>query len=285
MRELWPDLAETSALTLRMGLGGGTRSFRNVMLNVDRAGRPEQIWFDADCSPIMDAQGAPAGTLIIYGETTQRVLAEERAAREIERLRRMFEQAPGFICFLSGPNYIVEFVNEAHKQLFGDHHAEGRRFVEAFADVGAHEALDRVFASGQRYVGRAEPVLIPKPDGRIEEHLLDVVLEPVTDDDGQVIGLFIEGLDVTEQVRAQEAADESERRLSAAVAVARLGAFEWNIDSGKATMDERAREIFAFGPNEDLTIQDVISHRSRGHEANPRRPGGIRGGVPDAARV
>jgi two-component sensor histidine kinase len=84
------------------------------------------------------------------------------------------------------------------------------------------------------------------------------VFAPVTDREGRIIGVFGEGFDVTEQVRTQAAAEESQRRLSAAVAIARLGAFEWDLETGRAILDDRAREIFAFGPGESLMIEDVV---------------------------
>jgi PAS domain-containing protein len=52
-------------------------------------------------------------------ETTARVLAERRLAEETERQRRMFEQAPGFICTLRGPDHVFDFVNDTYKRLFG----------------------------------------------------------------------------------------------------------------------------------------------------------------------
>jgi PAS domain S-box-containing protein len=261
IHESWPELAEMTGTTLATGLAGDTRSLRNLELTVNRAGQPQPIWHDVDCSPVLDELGRPAGVLIVNVDATQRVLAERKAALELARIGRIFEQAPGFICLLSGPNLIVQFVNEAHKRLFGDRNAEGRPYMEAFADVasvGAPELIIDAYATGERYVARAAPVLIPTADGGCEEHLLDVIMEPMTDDDGQVTGIFVEGFDVTEQVRAQAAAEESERRLSAAVAIARLGAFEWDLETGDATLDDRAREIFGFGATEVLRISDVV---------------------------
>src|SRR5262249_51829380 len=45
----------------------------------------------------------------------------------------------------------------------------------------------------------------------------------------------------------------------AAVAIARLGAFEWDLPTLQATLDDRAREIFGFEPDVPLTIPDVVA--------------------------
>jgi PAS domain S-box-containing protein len=258
--EAWPQTAATQMM--RSVLAGETLEFRDMEITTYRSGHAEQIWITSQCSPVRDEAGQPAGALIICIENTERVLAERRAAIELNRLRSIFEQAPGVIAMLSGPDHVYEFVNEAHKRLFGDRDLVGRPIREAMADLPdqSHiEVLDRVYATGERVVGRATPLLLPTASGDgFEERILDYIFEPVTDGEGRVVGVFIEGLDFTEQARAQAAAEESRRRLSAAVAIARLGAFEWDLDLNRATLDERAREIFGFGPDEELTVDDLV---------------------------
>src|SRR4051812_6639760 len=50
---------------------------------------------------------------------------------------------------------------------------------------------------------------------------------------------------------------ETEARLSAALSIAKLGTFEWDLLSDSVTCDERSREIFGFGPTEGCTIGEV----------------------------
>jgi PAS domain S-box-containing protein len=144
----------------------------------------------------------------------------------------------------------------------------GKPIREAFADIadqGFPDIVDRVWSTGERFIARAGRALLPRPsDGTWEEHFLDFVLEPITGEGGEVIGIFVEGFDVTDQVRAQAEVAESSQRLSAALAVARLGAFELDQLTGQATLDARAREIYGFGPDEKLMIADLtrrIDHR------------------------
>jgi PAS domain S-box-containing protein len=261
VREVRPDRISIVDQIISAGLAGQTVSLCALASKIQRSGRQEEAWFDLDCSPVRDERGEPAGVLIVSVDITQRVLAERKAARKLERQRAMFEQAPGFICLLSGPDLTVEFTNAAHRRLFGVHDAEGRPYMEAFAEIAARgepEILHQVYQSGTPYVGRAYPVVIPKPGGD-EEHLLDLVLVPVRDDDGHVQGLFFEGFDVTEQVRAQRAEEASNRRLGAALALARLGAFEWDGETETMTLDARACEIFGFGPDEHVTRDALVA--------------------------
>ena len=52
---------------------------------------------------------------------------------------------------------------------------------------------------------------------------------------------------------------ETEARLAAALAIAKLGTFEWNILTGSVTCDERSREIFGFAGAEGWAINEVIA--------------------------
>jgi PAS domain S-box-containing protein len=50
---------------------------------------------------------------------------------------------------------------------------------------------------------------------------------------------------------------EAEARLSAALSIAQLGTFEWNLLTDSVTCDERSRDIFGFGPSEGCAISEV----------------------------
>jgi two-component sensor histidine kinase len=261
LADVWPQGAWLSKEALGAGLSGRPLSVRDHELTLLRKGKTTQAWFDVDCTPLMDKRGRPSGVLMIWLETTARVLAQRNAVVDFERQRRIFDQAPGFICVLRGPNLVVEYSNIAHRRLFGGEGAVGKPYREAYAHLGDFdkpEILQRVYATGERHISRAERLRVPTAEGGIDERFIDLVLEPIMDDDGRVIGLFFEGFDVTEQVRAQTAAEESERRLSAAITIARLGAFEWDLETGRAIMDDRAREIFGFSLTDDLTVADVV---------------------------
>ncbi len=51
---------------------------------------------------------------------------------EGERLTRLFEQAPGFITTLKGPEHVFEFTNAAYRRLFGERGFVGRTVQEVF---------------------------------------------------------------------------------------------------------------------------------------------------------
>ncbi|HYF53145.1 MAG TPA: HWE histidine kinase domain-containing protein, partial [Salinarimonas sp.] len=76
VREGWPEVADFNDRVMRVGLAGGTLSFRDQELTLRRRGVPEPVWMNLDYSPVLDESGRPAGVLAIVVETTDRVLAE-----------------------------------------------------------------------------------------------------------------------------------------------------------------------------------------------------------------
>ena len=85
--------------------GRGATWQENHLVPITRDGFREDVYWTYSYSPI-DDQNAPngvGGVLVVCSETTQQVLAARRLEAETERLRGMFDQAPGFMALLSGP--------------------------------------------------------------------------------------------------------------------------------------------------------------------------------------
>lgn len=126
---------------------------------------------------------------------------------ESQRLRRLFDQAPGFICVLREPTHIFEFANAAYLRLVG-RDVIGKSVAEALPEVaeqGFVQLLDNVHASRQPFVGRETPIMLQRePGAELEACFLDFIYQPIVEADGRVSGVFVEGYDVTERVRAQK---------------------------------------------------------------------------------
>lgn len=164
----------------------------------------------------------------LVGRQIARSLADVKAL-ELERtrahadqdLRRIFEQAPSFVCIMKGPEHVFEFVNKAHLSLFNSAAWLGKPARQAFPDIagqGYFERLDEVYRTGTRFIAAAAPVRFRyATDSAAEERLLDFIYEPIRDEGGRITGIFCEGFDVTAQRRAEVALREQEVRLRALI--------------------------------------------------------------------
>ncbi|HEX7853460.1 MAG TPA: response regulator [Sphingobium sp.] len=140
-------------------------------------------------------------------------------ARELNdserRLRSLFEQAPGFIAILSGPDHVFEFVNATYGRLFGRDFL-GRSIAEIIPEVdeqGYLAILDGVYARGERFVATNTPFHLDEADGTRRRFNLDFIYEPIRDASGAVTGIFGEGPDTSELQRAETALREETRTL------------------------------------------------------------------------
>ena len=216
--EIWSDLEPMFAAVQR-----GERVFaEDGHFLMERADGPaDDAWFTYALSPVREEDGEIVAYFNPASETTGRVLADRamRAARADaeraeRRLRDVCAQAPAFLAVLQGPEHVFEFVNYSYLQLNGHRQVLGRSVAEGLPEAagqGFVALLDRVYRTGQRFIGREIPIMIERVRGApAEERVLDFVYQPITDAEGQSAGIVVHGSDVTEAVTARR---EVERLL------------------------------------------------------------------------
>ncbi len=246
--EIWPLIGHQVDFVMA---GLGSTWDENRQVPITRFGRLDEIYWTYSYSPIDDQTGpnGVGGVLVVCTETTESVLAERRLTEETQRQRRLFEQAPGFIAILSGPDHVFEFVNESYDRHFDRRGFVGRRVRDVFPELkgqGFFELLDRVYATGERFVASAMPVQLKAgPGAQPVEHLLDFIYEPVRAVDGSVTGIFVEGYDVTERSRAEAGLRTAEERYLALFNAIDQGfcTIELKFDEADRPVDYRFLEV------------------------------------------
>jgi hypothetical protein len=101
---LWSEIWDTLGPINASVLSGHAQWFEDMPFALAGRDRPVS-WFSFSYTPIRDDNDRIAGIFCAATETTEKVIAERRAASERERLTRMFEQAPGFMAVLEGPEH------------------------------------------------------------------------------------------------------------------------------------------------------------------------------------
>ncbi|MCJ2184332.1 PAS domain-containing protein [Novosphingobium sp. 1949] len=128
-----------------------------------------------------------------------------------ERLTRYFQEAPGFMAVLGGPDHRFELANSAYQKLVAHRAVVGMAVADALPEVveqGFVAILDEVRRSGRPYFGRALEVHLavdeagPGEEPRLERRYVDLVYQPILEADA-VTGIFVQGHDVTHGVEAQ----------------------------------------------------------------------------------
>jgi signal transduction histidine kinase len=223
-REVWSEIWDVVGpqQVAVMERGEATWNER-VRLLMERNGYQEETFFTWSYSPIYREDGAIGGLFCACTEETRHVAAErerDRLTAQAQDTARMlqawFDNAPGFIALLRGPEHRFEMINKAYLQLVGHRDIVGVPLHEALPEVGGQgfgQLLDEVRRTGRPFIGRGIGVKLQRePHAPAVERFLDVVYQPVLDAAGEVTGIFAQGQDVTEQVMATVALREADRR-------------------------------------------------------------------------
>ncbi|MDO9016283.1 MAG: PAS domain-containing protein [Deltaproteobacteria bacterium] len=201
----------------------------------------ERHW-SATHSPVLDAAGRVAFVLQHTVDVTELgargegghqpadaagVLSRARAVQvenarldaEREHLRMLFEQAPGFMCFLEGRDLVFTLANEAYLRLVGRDAIVGLPLRTALPEVveqGFVALLEGVYDRAEAYVGTDVRLLLQRRGAlEPEEVFVDFIYQPVRGADGATRGIFVQGHDVTARKVAEREREAARRAAEA----------------------------------------------------------------------
>ncbi|MBA3845339.1 MAG: PAS domain-containing protein [Planctomycetes bacterium] len=95
--ETWAEIWPTIGPLWREVGAGRSLSFDDLKLTIERHGYPEECWFSFSVSPVRDERGDVAGVLVVFIETTARVVSERRITDERERLSELADAMPQIV--------------------------------------------------------------------------------------------------------------------------------------------------------------------------------------------
>src|SRR3982751_1096328 len=122
----------------------------------------------------------------------------DKVLEERDALHSLFEQAPGFMAMLEGPDHRYTFSNAANNRLFGRTDLVGKTVAQAFPELveqGFIEKLNAAYLTGKPYVGNGLAFEIREtPDSEARQRIVNFVYQPIRAAPGApVTGIFIEG--------------------------------------------------------------------------------------------
>ena len=140
---------------------------------------------------------------------TERAGALEACLRfERSQLGVLLEKAPAFIVVVRGEHHTVELVNEAFHAIMGKRDIIGKTAREAAPDLvgqGFLEMADTVYRTGQPFTGKGMPAWVERvPGQRPVQVYVNIMFQPLREADGTISGVFVHGVDVTEETIAQQ---------------------------------------------------------------------------------
>src|SRR4051812_3233393 len=148
---------------------------------------------------------------------SQLLLARLRRTEQIHRddLRRIFMGAPMVMALLRGPDHVFELANDAYRAVVGDRDLVGKPIAQVLPELsgqGIFELLDHAYRTGESYVGREMPVHLERA-GEIRQTYFTFSYQPFRDNEGDIAGIAVVGIDVTEAVQARLDIEKLARQL------------------------------------------------------------------------
>jgi PAS domain S-box-containing protein len=266
VREGWPEVADFNDNVMKVGLSGGTLSYRDQELTLYRKGVPEQVWMNLDYSPVLDESGRPAGVLAVVVETTERILAQRALAKTQERLSYALNAA-GMVgiydwhiqtdTFYSDARFAAMFSVDPDKGETGAPIAEyfGGIYPDDRERIG--EAVNHTIATGSKYV--QEYRLLQK-NGTVR--WIDARGECLYDESGKPWRFIGTVVDITERKRIEEQLAEASRRLDAILNNTKMAVFMMDERQQCVYMNKAAEELtgYTLAETQGRPLHDVVHH-------------------------
>lgn len=209
--EIWPVIGPLIDDVMTTGKSYWSE---DQLIPIYRDGKLTDVYWTFSYSPVWDSTGKVRGTLVVCSETTGKVLAEQALLTERRRLLEVLQQAPAFFAVLEGPDHVIAMVNPLFLRLVNQRDVLGKPVRVALpetAQQGYIDILDRVYG-GEPYVGFGTRYEVFAGDGiPPDERYVDFVHQPLRERDGNVSGIILLGVDVTDRKKAEDVVLQNEK--------------------------------------------------------------------------
>ena len=198
-------------------------------------GSIRETYVDYTYQPLVDADGNRNGVLVMSFEITERVLskrllekytaqltyaneslsiANNKLAASEARFKFFIEEAPVAIGVLQARELIVETANQKILEVWGKSpEIIGLPLAQALPELSGQpflSILDNVFMTGVPFYANEISAML-NHGGELKEIFFNVVYQPVVGQDESVSDILVVAADVTEQVHARKAIEQSEQ--------------------------------------------------------------------------
>ncbi|MGB8129062.1 MAG: PAS domain S-box protein [Candidatus Angelobacter sp.] len=178
--------------------------------------------------------------------------AHLRTEAELERrrLQELMAQAPAGMGVMNGPEHRWTYVNDYYVRVTGRASPAdfiGKTLEESLPETETpvfRKLLDDVYQTGKPYVGREMKATLNRAGQTIEAYF-DFVYQAIRNSAGEVEGVLVHAVEVTDKVLARRTIAESEERLRLAQSAAQIGTWEWDAADGKNRLSPELHHMFA----------------------------------------
>ena len=224
----------------RVVLQGIVASKKPLQWEDEHAGR----YFANSVYPIFDDNGNVKQIAMFAKDTSERKQAENKLKESEAQLRQIIDLVPHFI-FVKDETGKFEIVNKATAEVFGTtvEDLTGRRDSEF---VATEEEMEHFRSDDLEVIRSGKTKFIPEEpitDSENNLRYLQTTKVPFNFSATKKPSLLGVAVDITRRVRAEEILALEKRRIAYILQGTNVGTWEWNVQTGETTFNERWAEI------------------------------------------
>lgn len=252
---------------------------QRIELVVDGIKTP--FYFNYSFTPLIDGDGKIYGVMNTAADVTDLNIAKKKVEESEDRYRTLIEESTVAAALYLGNDLVIQYANDLMISYWGkDKSVIGKTFRDAIPELQGQpfeQFLQHVFESGKTYSGLQEKAVLDVGDG-LKDYYFNYTYKALRDADGAVYGIHHMAVDVTAEVHAKQAIEETARNfrnmiLQAPVAICILrgeGLVFENVNRmmeeviGKKAAEVEGKSIFEAMPElENEGLQPVLQRVMR----------------------
>ncbi len=216
----WQEIWEVIKPLIDQVMSGGEATWHeDQLIPIYRNNRLEEVYWTFCYSRVIDVDGKIGGVLVTCNETTEKVLQKQKVSQTLielaaskARLSNLITQAQVGIGVLTGRALIIETANDKILQFWGKSESViGETLANALPELEGQpflKILDDVYTTGIDYCSNETPVFLER-NGKLDKYYFDIVYQAIKSTTGQTESILVLATDLTEQVNARQAIEES----------------------------------------------------------------------------
>lgn len=217
-KEVWQDDWENiEAAIIKIFGNGQPITFHDQKLPYYRNRELEETFWTYSCSAAFDDNGAVNGALVTCTKTKDKVKTVKDLQFTPPSFWNIMEQVPIAISVHRGRNYITEMINPMALEVWSKNKEDiiGRPLLDGIQELRSHgikEALDEVYETGKSHSASEIAIQIDRK-GQLETKYLNLNYRPYLNHSGEIDGILVTGIDVTDQVSDRQKIEENEKKF------------------------------------------------------------------------
>ncbi|QDV26501.1 PAS domain S-box protein [Aureliella helgolandensis] len=195
------------------------------------------------------------------GIRIERARSEEELANREAHLRRVINNQLGLVGVIDRDGMLLE-VDDSSLEIAHTRREDviGKHFAEApwwsYDPAVAAKTRDAMQQALRGEVVRYDVSLFAHGD---EGVMIDFMIAPVFDDEGNVEYLIPSGVDISERYAAATELTQAKRLLELSMSVSRVGSWSFDLHTGAFTADESLTRMFGFDVGVPIAYDDFTS--------------------------